>query len=85
MTLTITSLADCPHSYLASVASPSGGTLLLHFRDDIFGAMSLYEFAEMVRKHHGLPEIELSFRDARLDLGDGSLLNLLRYHEERTR
>jgi len=78
MTLTVRSLTDSPHSYLASAASPYGtGTFLLHFRADIFGAISLYEFAEMLRKHHGLPEIELAFRDTRLDLRDGTVLSLL--------
>lgn len=85
MTLTITSLADSPHSYLASATSLYGrSTYLLYFRDDISGAMSLYEFAEMLRKHHGLQEIELAFRDAQLDLRDGSLLRLLREYELRT-
>jgi hypothetical protein len=81
MTLTVRSLID-PHSYLASAVSPHGtSTFLLHFRADIFGAMSLYEFAQMLRKHHGVPEIELAFRDTRMDLSDGSLLSLLREHE----
>lgn len=85
MTLTIRSLADSPHAYLASATSPYGrSTFFLCFRDDILGAMSLYEFAEMLRKYHGLPEIELAFRDARLDLRDGSLLRLLREYEQRT-
>ncbi len=43
--------------------------------------MSLYEFAQMLRKHHGLPEIDLAFRDTRLDLSGGSLLSLLHAHE----
>ena len=82
MTLTLRSLTDSPHSYLASAPSPYGtSTFLLHFRADIFGAMSLYEFAEMLRKHHGLPQIDLAFRDTRMDLRDGSLLSLLRAHE----
>ena len=82
MTLTVQSLTDSPHSYLASAVSPYGtSTFLLHFHADIFGAMSLYEFAEMLRKHHGLPEIDLAFRDTPLDLSDGSLLSLLRAHE----
>jgi hypothetical protein len=78
MTLTVRSLTDSPHSYLACAASPYGrGTFLLHFRPDVFGAMSLCEFAEMLRKYYGLAEIELAFRDSRLDLRDGSLLRLL--------
>jgi len=82
MTVTIRSLADCPHSYLACAPGPYGSTtFLLHFRDDIPGAMSLYEFVEMLRKHHNLPEVELSFRDTQIDPGDGSLLRLLRHHE----
>jgi hypothetical protein len=85
MTLTIRSLADSPHSYLASATSPYGSaTFLLHFRDDIFGAMSLYEFAEILRKHYGLSEIQLAFRDTQLHLGDGPLLRLLRNDEQRT-
>jgi len=81
MTLTVRSLTD-PHSYVASAVSPYGtSTFLLHFPADIFGAMSLYEFAEMLRKHHGVPEIDLAFRDTRMDLSDGSLLSLLRAHE----
>jgi hypothetical protein len=79
MTLTVRSLTDSPHSYLASAPSPYGtSTFLLHFRADVFGAMSLHEFAEMLRKHHGLPDIDVAFRDTRLDLRDGSLLSLLR-------
>lgn len=78
MTLTVRSLADSPHSYLASAASPCGtSTFLLHFRADIFGAMSLCEFAEMLRKYYGLTDVELAFRDTRLELRDGSLLRLL--------
>ena len=77
MTITVTSLTD---SYLAS-AVYGKSTFLLHFRADIFGALSLHEFAEMLRKHYELPQIDLAFRDARLDPADGSLLSLLREYE----
>jgi hypothetical protein len=77
MTITVTSLTD---SYLA--AAPCGkNTFLLHFRADIHGALSLQEFAEMVRKYHDLTDIEIAFRDTRLDLRDGTLLSLLRAYE----
>jgi len=82
MTLTIRTLADSPHSYLASATSPCGrSTFFIYFRDDILGAMSLYEFAEMLRKHHGLPQIDLAFRDTQLHLGDGAIPSLLPYDE----
>jgi hypothetical protein len=81
MTLTVRSLTD-PHSYVASAVSPYGtSTFLLLFPADIFGTISLCEFAQMLRKHHGLPEIDLAFRDTRLELSDGSLLSLLRARE----
>jgi hypothetical protein len=82
MTITVRSLADSPDSYLASAAGPYGtSSFLLHFRADVFGAMSLHEFADMLRKHYGLPEVDLTFRDSRLQLQDGSLLSLLQEHE----
>jgi hypothetical protein len=82
MTLTVRSLADSPDSYLASALGPYGkSTILLHFRADVHGAMSLAEFAEMVRKLFSLTEIDIAFRDSRLDLRDGSLLSLLCEHE----
>jgi len=80
MTVTVRSLADSD-SYLASAVGPFGrGTHLLHFRADVYGAMSLHEFAEMLRKHYGLPAIELAFRDSRLQLRDGILLGVLGEH-----
>jgi len=81
MTLTIRSLADSPHSYIGSATSPCGtSTFFLCFHDDILGAMSLYEFAEMLRKHFDLREVELAFRDAQLHLGDETLLSILPNH-----
>lgn len=81
MTITVRSLADSD-SYLASASGPYGtSSFFLHFRADIYGTMSLYEFAEMLRKHYGLPEIDLAFRDSRLELADGSLASLLRESE----
>ena len=80
MTITVRSLADSD-SYLASAVGPFGrGTLLMHFRADVYGAMSLHDFAEMLRKHYGLPEIELTFLDSRLELRDGFLLSALAEH-----
>jgi hypothetical protein len=77
MTITVTSLTD---SYLAS--APCGrNTFLLHFRADIHGALSLHDFAQMVRKYHDLTEIEIAFRDTRLDPQDGTLLRLLGAYE----
>jgi hypothetical protein len=77
MTITVTSLTD---SYLAS--APCGrNTFLLHFRADIHGALSLHEFAEIVRNYHDVAQIEIAFRDARLDPRDGTLLSLLRAYE----
>ena len=81
MTLTVRSLTD-PHSYVASAVSPYGtSTFLLLFRADISGTLSLCEFAQMLRKHHDLPEIDLAFRDTRMEPSDESLLSLLREHE----
>ncbi len=35
----------------------------------------------MLRNYYGLSEIDLAFRDARLDPSDGTLLGLLREYE----
>jgi len=82
VTVTIRTLKDSPHTYLA-FASLWGGaaTHLLCFRDGIFGAMSLHEFIEMLRKQFNLPEVELAFRDAQVDPDSDSLLCLLCPHE----
>lgn len=82
MTVTIRTLKDSPHRYLASASSICGGsTYLLCFSHDIFGAMSLHDFTEMLRKHFNLSEVQLAFRDARLDPDAGFLLSLFREHE----
>ena len=86
MTVTIKTLSDSPTTYLA-LAHPWGdaATYLLCFTDDIFGAMNLHEFTEMLRTHFHLPEVELAFTDCNAHPDVDSLLRLLSPHELRLR
>ena len=86
MTVTIKTLSDSPAIYLA-VAHPWGdaATYLQCFTDDIYGAMNLHEFTEMLRKHFHLPEVELAFTDCNAHPDADSLLRLLSPRELRPR
>jgi hypothetical protein len=76
--VTIKTLSDSPTTYLA-LAHPWGdpATYLLCFTDDIFGAMSLHDFTEMLRKHFHLSEVELTYTDCHVSPDTDALLRLL--------
>lgn len=81
MTVTIRTIKDCPQTYLAFASLSKGATFLLCFTNNVFGAMSLHDFTEMLRKYFNLPEIDLAFRDLETHPDSEALLGLLSPHD----
>ena len=52
MTVTIRRIGDSDREYFAYTKSLCGrDTYFVYFTDDIWGAMTLHDFVEMLRKH----------------------------------
>lgn len=66
------------HSYFAYVRGMSGkATYLLYFEDNIYGAVSLHNFTEMLRRHFKEQKIELLIHDREIEITNQALLDTL--------
>lgn len=67
------------HEFFAYAKSICGkATYFLYFTDDIWGAMVLHNFVEMLRLFFKKETIELKLHDDTLHLKNDRLLNILR-------
>ena len=79
MTVTIRRIADSAREYFAYTKSVcQRATFFVYFTDDIWGAMTLHNFVEMLRKHFEIDEVDVAFRDTSIHLKSELLLRLLR-------
>lgn len=79
MTVTIRRIGDSDREYFAYTKSLCGrATYFVYFTDDIWGAMTLHDFVEMLRKHFEVHEVDLAFRDTSIQLKNELLLEVLR-------
>lgn len=57
-------------------------TYMLYFTDDIYGAMSLHTFSEMLRSHFGDGTIRLNLSEAPFTIKSKMILRLISKEEE---
>ena len=79
MTVTVRQLEECPGEYLAYSKSLCGkATYFAYLRDDIFGAVILVNFVEMLRTHFAAQSVEVKLLDSCIRPKNPLLLEVLR-------
>jgi hypothetical protein len=79
MTITIRKLDNKEHEYFAYAKSLCGhGTYFLYFTDDVWGAVVLHTFIEMLRSFFNPAKVEVTVAEKDLTLKNGALLELLK-------
>jgi hypothetical protein len=82
MTVTIRQLQDCPEEYFAYAKSLCGkGTYFAYLSDDIFGAIVLVNFIEMLRSHFEQQTVEVKLLESSIRPKNPMLLDVLRTPE----
>ena len=78
MTITIRRVEQSEHEYFAYVKSTCGkATYFLYFCDDIAGAIVLYNFVEMLRRHFQKDAIKVKLHDSTIQLKNAHLLSIV--------
>jgi len=79
MNVTIRRLEHNEHEYLAYTKSLCGrGTYFVYFQDNIWGAVVLHNFIEMLRSAFQPPKVQLGVLDKTLSFHDPALLDLFK-------
>ena len=79
MTVIIRKLPDVQHEYLAYARSVSTrATYFLHFTDDIWGALSLNNFVEMLRKFFAQDTVKVELNESQPKIKNQAVLDILR-------
>ena len=79
MIVTVRRIENSQHEYFAYAKSICGkATYFLYFSDDIWGAMALHNFIEMLRRFFEKETIELKLQDMTIRLKNEYLLSILR-------
>ena len=79
MTVIIRSVEDSATEYFAYTKSLRGtATYFVYFTDDIWGAVALHNFVQMLQTHFKVPRIEVTLSDKTIHLKNDRLLDLLR-------
>ena len=79
MTVIIRKLDNKEHDYFAYAKSLCGhGTYFLYFQDDIWGAVVLHTFIEMLRSFFKPSKVEVTVAEKDLTLKNDALLELLK-------
>lgn len=79
MTVTIRQLEGSSGEYFASSKSLGGkATYLAYFHDDIFGAVALLNFVEMLRKQFAAQSVEVKLLDGCIRPKNPAILEALR-------
>ena len=76
ITVALDAVAGRPGEWVAHWDSQFfGATIALHFKDNVFGAVALNAFAQMLRHHYEVHRVEFKVRSA--SMRSPALLNLL--------
>jgi hypothetical protein len=79
MTVTIRKLDNKEHEYFAYAKSLCGkATYFIYFHDDIWGAVTLYNFIEMLRSFFKPSKVKVMLDEKNLTLKNNALLELLK-------
>ena len=78
MRIIIKKLQDMKHGYFAYLRGMSGkATYLLYFEDNIYGAVSLHHFTEMLRNYFKEQKIEVHIHDKEIKITNQALIDTL--------
>ena len=79
MTVTIRHLEGSPGEFLAFSKSLGGKvTYAAYFHDDIFGAVALVNFVQMLQRQFAAPSVEVKLREDGVQPKNPALLEALR-------
>ena len=79
MVVTIRELEDSPGQYFAYSKTVCGkGSYFAYFGDDIFGAMVLVDFVQMLRSHFAAQSVEVKLLERSIRPKNRVLLDVLR-------
>jgi hypothetical protein len=79
MTVTIRKLDNKEHEYFAYAKSLCGkATYFVYFTDDIWGAVTLHNFIEMLRSFFKPSKVNVMLDEKNLTLKNNALLELLK-------
>jgi hypothetical protein len=79
MIVTVRRIENSQHEYFAYAKSICGkATYFIYFTDDIWGAMALHNFLEMLRRFFEKQTIELKLQNTTINLKNEYLLSILR-------
>ena len=79
MTVTIRRVEKSDHEYFAYAKSICGkATYFLYFTDDIWGAVVLHNFVEMLRRFFEKEHVKLKLQDTTIQLKNEYLLSIFR-------
>ena len=78
MKITIRRINETEHDFFAYAKSICGkATYFVYFTDDIFGAVILHEFIEMLRNHFNPPRVDISIAGKDVVLKHREFLKIL--------
>lgn len=79
MTVTIRKLDKTDHDYFAYAKSLCGkATYFVYFKDDIWGAMTLHNFIEMLKTFFNQEKITISIPNKNIEIKNELFLKLIR-------
>ena len=79
MTVKVRRIENSEREYFAYAKSLCGkATYFLYFSDDIFGAIVLHNFVEMLRRFFEKEDVQLKFHDSTVQLKNEYILSILR-------
>ena len=79
MIVTVRRIENSQHEYFAYAKSICGkATYFIYFTDDIWGAMVLHNFMEMLRRFFEKETIEIRLQNSTINLKNDYLLSILR-------
>jgi hypothetical protein len=78
ITIFIRKLESKAHEYFAYLKGPHGkGTYLLYFTDDIYGAIALSNFVQMLKGHFESEQIAIELKEREIAIKSQALLEVL--------
>ena len=79
MNMTIRKLEKSDHEYIAYVKSICGkGTYFLYFTSDVWGAVVLCNFAQMLKSFFEVKELKITIHESAVSLKNEEIFTLLR-------
>ncbi|MBA7624753.1 hypothetical protein ES703_32165 [subsurface metagenome] len=79
MTVTVRRVESSEHEYFAYAKSICGkATYFVYFTDDIWGAIVLHNFVEMLRRFFDQENVKVMLQDTTVQLKNEYLLTILR-------